>query len=116
MASINTLLMLGFDWFVLLAIIVLSIRSIIAVTPFVNDAVIAKTIWYLLLAFGYSVIAMTIFTSWVIWFVGGFWAILVLLLPWFVLFFIFFAYKKLSEDVVEKVLMAESKNRKKITF
>jgi len=99
MPGFEELVMLLFDWFMLAIIMLLSIRSIMDISPYVKKTVVGQTLWYMLIAFGYSLICVTVFTSWVIWFVGGFWALIVLFLTWFILVFIFFAYRRISEIV-----------------
>ena len=105
MPGFQELVMLLFDWFMLAIIMLLSIRSIMDISPYVKKTVVGQTLWYMLIAFGYSLICVTIFTSWVIWFVGGFWALIVMFLTWFILVFIFFAYRRISEIIYSKGIM-----------
>ena len=104
MPGFTELVMLLFDWFMLAVIMLLSIRSIMNISPFVKKTLVGQTVWYLLIAFGYSLICVTIFTSWVIWFIGGFWALIILFLTWFILVYIFFTYKKISEAIASDLL------------
>lgn len=106
--ALAELIMLIFDWFMLSIIMLLSIKSISVTIPFVKKTVVAQTLWYLFIALGYSLICVTIFTSWVIWFIGGFWAMVTLFLTWFILFFVFLSYQKLVEVVSSKKIAAES--------
>lgn len=103
--DIIRLVMLLFDWFMLIITMLLSIRSIMVIMPFIKKSIVGQTIWYLLVAFGYSLICVTVFTSWVVWFIGDFWALIVLFLTWFILVYIFFTYKKLTEVIVTKHLL-----------
>ena len=110
--DIIRLVMLLFDWFMLVIIMLLSIRAIMIIMPFTRKTIVGSTIWYLLVAFGYSLICVTVFTSWVIWFIGGFWALIVLFLTWFILVYIFLTYKKLTEAIVEKHLMKQTAEKR----
>ncbi len=105
--DIFNIVMLLFDWFMLVVIMVLALRSIMIIMPFVKKTIVGSTIWYLLVALGYSLICVTVFTSWVIWFIGGFWALIVLFLTWFIMVYIFFTYKKLTEIIVSKHLLEQ---------
>jgi hypothetical protein len=95
-AGFPELVMLLFDWFMLFTIMVLSIKNILTIMPAIKKTVAAKVIWYLLTAFGYSLICVTIFTSWVIWFIGGLWGLITLFLTWFILIYIFLSYRKIG--------------------
>ena len=96
-AGFAELVLLLFDWFMLVIIMLLTIRSITAIIPVIKKTPAATTIWYLFVAFGYSLICVTAFTSWVIWFIGGLWGLVTLFLTWFILIYIFLTYKKLGD-------------------
>ena len=91
------LIMLLFDWFMLFTIMMLSIKNILTIMPQIRKTPSATITWYLLIAFGYSLICVTIFTSWVIWFIGGLWGLVTLFLTWFILIYIFLTYQKIGE-------------------
>ncbi|MCR4369372.1 MAG: hypothetical protein NUV67_05705 [archaeon] len=90
------------NWFMLVITMLLTVKAISLVKPYVEQAVVAKTMWYLYMAFGYSLIAVTIFTSWVIWFIGGVWGLGVLFMTWFILVIIYISHTKISEAAVKK--------------
>ncbi|MEK6958129.1 MAG: hypothetical protein AABW99_04100 [archaeon] len=96
------LVMLLANWFMLTIIMLLTVRAILVVKPFVDMVVVAKTMWYLYMAFGYSLISVTIFTSWVIWFIGGVWGLATLFMTWFILVIIFISHKRIKEETLRK--------------
>ncbi len=100
-ALVQLLLLLS-NWFMLIIIMLLTVRAIAIVQPYINQAIVAKTMFYLYLAFGYSLISVTVFTSWVIWTMGGIWGLLVLFMTWFILVIIFVSHKKIKEATIKK--------------
>jgi len=100
--NIVQLLLLLSNWFMLIITMLLTVRAISAVKPFVDKVIVAKTMWYLYMAFGYSLISVTIFTSWVIWFIGGIWGLFILFMSWFILVIIFIAHRKISASALRK--------------
>ena len=86
----------------LIIIMLLTVRAISLVQPFVDQVVVAKTMFYLYLAFGYSLISVTIFTSWVIWFIGSIWGLLVLFMTWFILVIMYVSHNKIKEATIKK--------------
>lgn len=98
-AGFSELLMLLFNWTMLFMIMALSAKNIIIVMPRIKETPAAAVIEYLLTAFGYSLICVTIFTSWAIWFIGGLWGIVILFLTWFILIYIFLSNKKIKQIV-----------------
>lgn len=80
----------------------LTVRAIALVQPYIEKAVVAKTMFYLYMAFGYSLISVTVFTSWVIWFIGDIWGLLVLFMTWFILVIIYVSHKKVQEATIQK--------------
>jgi len=86
----------------LVIIMLLTVRAIATVQPYVKKAVVAKTMFYLYLAFGYSLISVSVFTSWVIWFIGDLWGLLTLFMTWFILVIIFVAHKKIGSVTIKK--------------
>ncbi|HZX20117.1 MAG TPA: hypothetical protein VFF13_03830 [archaeon] len=102
MAELSTLLLLLSNWFMLIIIMLLTVRAISLVQPFVDQVVVAKTMFYLYLAFGYSLISVTIFTSWVIWFIGSIWGLLVLFMTWFILVIMYVSHNKIKEATIKK--------------
>ena len=61
--ALTQLILLLTNWFMLVIIMLLTVRAITVVKPFVDQVVVAKTMWYLYMALGYSLISVTIFTS-----------------------------------------------------
>ncbi|HZX34436.1 MAG TPA: hypothetical protein VFF09_03585 [archaeon] len=102
MPSIVNVILLLSNWFMLIAILFLTVRAVMLVKPLVEQTAVAKTMWYLYTAFGYSLIALTLFTSWVIWFIGGLWGLLVLFMTWFILVMIFIGHRGISEAALRK--------------
>ena len=96
------LLLLLTNWFMLIIIMLLTVRAIAIVQPYIKQAIVAKTMFYLYLAFGYSLISVTVFTSWVIWTIGGIWGLLVLFMTWFILVIIYVSHKKIKEATIKK--------------
>ena len=105
--NITNLLLLLSNWFMLVIIMLLTVRAISKVQPYVKQAIVAQTMFYLYLAFGYSLISVSVFTSWVIWFVGGIWGMFVLFMTWFILVIIFIAHRKIKESTLKKAFNLE---------
>ncbi|MFH1391234.1 MAG: hypothetical protein ABIH20_02890 [Candidatus Diapherotrites archaeon] len=101
-ATITQLLLLLSNWFMLIITMLLTVRAIAVVKPYVEQVVVAKTMWYLYMAFGYSLISVTVFTSWVIWTFQDVWGLLVLFMSWFILVIIFIGHRKIKESTVRK--------------
>ncbi len=102
MAELVNLILLLSNWFMLVIIMLLTVRAISIVQPFIGQAIVARTMFYLYMAFGYSLIAVTVFTSWVIWFIGGIWGLMVLFMTWFILVIMFVSHKKIGDGTVKK--------------
>ena len=100
--NVVDLLLLLSNWFMLVIIMLLTVRAISKVQPYVKQAIVAQTMFYLYLAFGYSLISVSIFTSWVIWFIGGIWGLFVLFMTWFILVIIFLSHRKIKEHTLKK--------------
>jgi len=96
------LVMLLANWFMLSIIMLLTVKAIMGVKPFIEKVIVAKTMWYLYMAFGYSLISVAILTSWIIWFVGEIWGMFVLFMTWFILVIIFLAHKRVKEATLRK--------------
>jgi len=100
--ALTQLLLLLTNWFMLIIIMLLTVRAISIVQPYIEKTVVAKTMFYLYMAFGYSLISVTVFTSWVIWFIGDIWGLFVLFMTWFILVIIFVSHKKIKEATLQK--------------
>ena len=100
MNSAQLVLLLA-NWFLLIIIMLLTLKSIAKVQPFVEKIVIARTLWYLYVAIGYSLISVTIFTSYVIWYFGEAWGFLVFLMTWMLMITIYVAHKKIDDASIK---------------
>ncbi|PIN85747.1 MAG: hypothetical protein COV47_00425 [Candidatus Diapherotrites archaeon CG11_big_fil_rev_8_21_14_0_20_37_9] len=102
MADQLTLILLATNWLMLVLILYLTIKAINSVKPFIEKVEVAKTMWYLYIAFGYSLIAVTLFTSWVIWTVGGIWGLIVLFMTWFILVILYTGHKSVNYRTLKR--------------
>ena len=96
------LLMLLFNWFMFAIMMLLSIRMVIDLSPFVKKTIVGNALWYMLIAFGYALAWVAIFSSWAIWFVGGLWTVILPIITWFVMIFVFFAHGRISSIIRER--------------
>jgi len=114
MANFENFVLLLLDWFLLIVILALTVKSIFKIMPYAKETSVLKTLWYLFVAFGYSLICVTLFTSYVIWFMDIALGVMVFMLTWFIFIAIFTIYNQVMNLKIEDDL--KMIKRKKIRF